>query len=479
MTLKKLVLIGSLIFIGFILALNIKFILEDNLLKYFILTTILFILLYLCVSFLKIKDTYFIIALFLFCFLFKSMLVVFTYTEPTSDFSLFFNAARSVSVGDFSFANDQYFSTWAYQTGIVLYYGFLMKLLGVGLLPLLLINCAYMAGTNVFIYLIAKNYVDEKYARIAAVLYLFYPATYFLAPVLTNQHVSNFCIVWGIYLMLNLTKSKKAGTITAPLLMSGVLIAIGNIMRPQGIIIIASLVVLMVLNMKRVIKNKDFTFLKNGLVIMIVYFLINTSVSAIVSSTNINKNGLKNNYPLWKFVVGLNHETKGIYSSEDASTLFSVKDIKERDRLSKELIVERVSNPIGLLKLIYDKNEVMWSYYDNLEWGFISYSGKNIDVLGYSIPFNSISQRVLKFEKVFYVLVFLAAWLSIIKLLKRNQDNDFDALFFLVFILVAYMGMHSFIEIQPRYRDFAMIFVFVLSSAGLSTVGNFVKKFMP
>jgi len=52
MTLKKLVLIGSLIFIGFILALNIKFILEDNLLKYFILTTILFILLYLCVSFL-------------------------------------------------------------------------------------------------------------------------------------------------------------------------------------------------------------------------------------------------------------------------------------------------------------------------------------------------------------------------------------------------------------------------------------------
>lgn len=475
MTLKRIFLIASLIYTGLIVLLNVRLILSDNLILYFIPLIILFALVYLLTPLLKIKDIYFCILLFILSFTLKSILVTVTYGDPVSDFSLFYKAAKSVAAGDFSFSATTYFSTWSYQTGIVLYYGLLMKLLGTGLLPLLLVNCAYMAGVNLFIYLIAGNYTEQKYARAIAVLYLLYPGSYFLAPVLTNQHVSNLCIIAGIYLISNRIASEKAGSNIVRSALSGLLIALGNIMRPQGIVIIVSLLVFIIFNVVSYIRIKDTGFIKNAAILVIVYFLISSSASFIVSATNINKNGLKNNYPLWKFVVGFNYESKGAYSRKDSSELFNIKDTDKRDRLSGELIAERISDPVRLVKLMYYKNKKMWSQYDTLEWGFSKYKGKDIDIFGHNVPFSSISTKVLILERVYYLFVLVIAWLGVFTVLRRQRDKDFDALLFLILVLMTYIGMHCLIEVQERYRDFALIFIFILGSKGLSSVASGMK----
>ena len=67
---------------------------------------------------------------------------------------------RNLPQGDFSFQNDRYFQRWGYQTGLVIWEGVLLKLWNNPLL-LRLVNCVVSAGTNVLIYLIARDYFED------------------------------------------------------------------------------------------------------------------------------------------------------------------------------------------------------------------------------------------------------------------------------------------------------------------------------
>ena len=48
--------------------------------------------------------------------------------------------------------------------------------------------------------------------------------------------------------------------------------------------------------------------------------------STIFIKTNISTNGLKNMNPTWKFVLGFNYETNGMYSDIDAERYAFNKD---------------------------------------------------------------------------------------------------------------------------------------------------------
>lgn len=64
---------------------------------------------------------------------------------------------------------------------------------------------------------------------------------------------------------------------------------------------------------------------------LIIYILLMQGLSFGVKATNLNKSGLANNFPLYKFVVGLNYKTNGSYSQEDVNEYVSIRDHKLRE----------------------------------------------------------------------------------------------------------------------------------------------------
>ncbi len=471
-TLVRLFLFCSLAYITFLLLLNCIACVTNGLFIYLLFFAVIFVIVFSAVVFIKPGDFVFIIVLFLTSFSLKAIIAINVHTVPFSDFELFYEAAKSAAQGDFSlFSNDPHFRTWAYQTGIALYYAGLIKVFGSGLLPLMLVNCACIAGVNLFVYLFAKNYSLEKHARIIALLYMSYPATYFLASVLTNQHIFNLFTIAGIYVFISQFRTGELQCSFFRSVTSGVLLALGNMMRPQGILVIAAISTLSILELCRYYKDKAVVgnYVKSAVLTVSTYFLIGLLLSSLISLTGINKRGLANDFPLWKFVTGLNYETKGMYSDNDVRKLIPIKDRAARDRLAKEIIVERISDPIKLLKLFYVKQYYMWAGFDWLNWGFGHLFNKNIEILGSKILFDDLGEKLLKLERGYFIAGFVMLWLGIFSIIWRKEDIN-KSYFLLLLIIMAHFGIFLLIEIQPRYRDFPSLIVFILGAKGLKLI---------
>ena len=99
--------------------------------------------------------------------------------------------------------------------------------------------------------------------------------------------------------------------------------------------------------------------------LLLCYFAVFTAASAIVIATGMHAGGLSNQNPLWKFVLGFNPNTKGGYSNEDATNMFSYyKKFGISESLfsyERNTIRERLSVSISsLLKLFIEKIKIIW-----------------------------------------------------------------------------------------------------------------------
>lgn len=468
--LVKALIVVSSGYLGFLLVQNLSVLVKESVFPYLLPYLAFIFILYFILNKLKIESKYFILILFILAFISKAGVALIVNTPPISDFQLFYDAAVKASQGDFSFSGSGYFKYWGYQTGIVLFYSGIIKIMGPGILPIKLVNCAFMAGTNILIYLMAKRMVSEKYSRLAALMYLVYPAPYFLASVLTNQHISNFFLFLGIYIIISRSSLNLRNTIAAAFIL-----ALGNAFRPQGIVIAASVLVLGISDLLD--RKQDGEHKQNKgiyfILIIIFYLLTGNMFSYLVKVTGVNENGLNNNFPLYKFVVGLNHETDGNYSDKDVKALMSISNDEARNEKAMELIRERTGDPVKLLKLVIRKQFLMWSSLDTtFSWGFFHLENNEPETGDEISSFSSIRLLIQKLEKALYLLVFVFALTSILSMLKM-KSYDKNALL-LILLVMANFAVYCFVEIQHRYRDFAMIPLFIIAAGGLESIERFV-----
>jgi hypothetical protein len=467
--LENLLIIACLIYIGIITISNIVVFIKFKVFFYVIPVVIFIIILYMLVRLIKVKAIYFAIGVFILAFVLKAIIAVCYNTPPISDFGHFYDAALKASNGDFSFSTNRYFSLWAYQTGIVAYYAILIKIFGSGILALKIVNCLFIAGANVIIYLIARKLVSEKYARFIAALYLFYPAPFFLASVLTNQHVSNFFILTGVYIFISKQKIPIRGIV-----MSSSLIALGNVMRPQAIVVIMAIVGSILFQIISNIRDKklNIKLIKTIASFLFIYIIITQGLSFGIKGIGLNDNGLKNTFPLYKFVLGLNPKTNGTYSQEDASKLTSIREPKIRDKKAIEIIKLRLSDHKNLAFLILKKQIVMWAGLDSsTEWGFRFLEDTGVNILGRNVTYNLFNAIIQKIEKTIYIFIFSMSAFGILLGYKRHKNVDIFTMFTLI-ILINFV-LYSLIEIQPRYRDFQMFFIFIIGAIGIELIDEF------
>jgi hypothetical protein len=329
-----------------------------------------------------------------------------------------------------------------------------MKVFGTGLTGLKLVNCFFMAGSNTLIYLIASKLSNDYTARFVSILYLIYPAPYFLTTVLTNQHFAACMFLSAIYILLIECWNWQVRGIIA-----GIIMSFGNAVRPLGIVLIAGTIIWGIIE---TIRYKKLNKIGIAAILAAVYLLTNFGISAIIKRTDINSEGLSNNFPLWKFVVGFNYNSVGQFSYDDQNKIFNIEDFNKRNTVAKQIIRERLSvGSYKLVNLINQKQIAMWAGYDTLRWGFYKQENGNL------IPSDRLKKlepKILGIEKIYYVLIFIFMTLGLSKVFVERKVHT--GVMLLSLILLCYFGAHIFIEIQVRYRYFAVMLIFILAAKG-------------
>ncbi|MGG0277006.1 ArnT family glycosyltransferase [Bacillus rhizoplanae] len=412
---------------------------------------------YLCNKYLS--KTAFIILLTLCTFTLRFIWILKIPTPIESDFALMYRSAVQAAHGDYSFSSSPYYTAWVYQLGFTMYQAFIINVFGNHIFILKLLNVLYCTGTTICIYSITSNIFNEWTGRIAGLLYTFFIPSIMMSSVLTNDHLATFLFYLGFYLLVSKRFYSKYTWIFV-----GITLAFGDIIRPLGSFILLAVIIYLFLHgFLGKDKKTMFTTTKKLIGILFVFYAVHYLVSSAFIATGVTKYPLSNRDPLWKFVVGLNHETTGLYSTSDAEQIMSLEIGEERKKLEMRLIKERIADKEKLFTLFGDKFSYMWGGLDSAGYWSLNQLNKK-----------ELADTAMEYEKYIYIATMLFGMIGLLYLLFTKQKNLQYTLFLL--LVIGYISIHFLIEIQTRYRYFIIPSFFIIQSYGIYVIHQYMKK---
>jgi 4-amino-4-deoxy-L-arabinose transferase-like glycosyltransferase len=382
-------------------------------------------------------------------------------TRIYSDFEVMYNAAIRAARGDFGFTTEsEYFFRWAYQLGFTMYEALILKLSGGSLFTLKFMNVLFSAGTALFVYLIGAKLFNEAAGRISGILYAVLIPNIAMASVLTNQHLAAFLFYLSFYLLIQFFEKSRWIWILV-----GILLSFGDIIRPLGSVILIAVSLYVLVAYLFGAKKKKLLSAGKLAGILAVFYLTHFLISTAFISTGVTNYPIANNEPLWKFVTGLNQDSRGIFSDEDAKYLAHFKLGKQRDDVEKELVKERIADKGQLMELFRDKFLYMWTERDGqLIWGLRSKVQDHTELLA----------NLTMFERWLYISMAFFVFVATLRLCFERTSNPGTALFLL--LIIGYMLVHLLIEIQTRYRYFIYPSFVIFQGYGVFIVWALFKK---
>jgi 4-amino-4-deoxy-L-arabinose transferase and related glycosyltransferases of PMT family len=402
---------------------------------------------------------------FILCSILLNISLIFAIQTPIkSDFSVMYKAAKQVLEGKYSWTQKRYFKTWPYQIPFVFFEAAVLKIFK-SVLALKIINVLCIAGTIRLIYAITERFTSARAACVAAFLYAVYPAPAMMVTVLTNQHLAALLFLAGMYVFLRFENWRWMA-------LAGVLLALGNLARSEGTVILIALagvafIVLIQYIAKR--KKESLLTLRNIAVVILSYLVLMQTVSGIMKLTNISEIGAKNPYPQWKFVIGLNPESVGRYTETDL-WIFDIEDDAERWKRTKHAISEKF-HVNSITKFITEKTKFMWASDQEYVQG-LKGMDREAEIIG-SWKLRDIVTYTALFEKGIYLLVLLLSLWYSLRLMRNPKSWQWYICPAIIFVNYA---AYLLIEIQKRYRYFVMPFLFIAAGFGMEEL---VKAISP
>lgn len=400
----------------------------------------------------------FLFSLFLISLLSKTFWIIKIDSVPLGgDFRIIYDAAISLSNGDYSFMQSEHFSSWIYQLGYAIYQAIIIKIFGEGVLPIKLLNAVYSTGTTALIYLVAKEVYSEFSGRVAALLYSIYLPSITTTSVLTNEHLSTLLFYIGLYLIIIHYPPNRHYDYLA-----GILFPIANIIRPLGSIVLTSVFMyILIQGTLTGLKANSKIILNRLSKIFLSYYIVYYVLSLLVIDMGITRYPLATNRePYWKFAIGLNHQTAGGYSQEDKDFVLQFPIGEERNRAEKELIKERIKDKKKIFILFKNKFERMWGE-----------SAKSTYFAFYGTDYHYLLQTMLNYEGFIHHIIISLCIISI--LFSIFHKRGIHLLFF--FLLFLYVGIHLLIEIQDRYRYFVFPLFCIIAGNGAHIIYKWLQ----
>lgn len=377
-------------------------------------------------------------------------------TPIRSDFRLLYEAARGVLAGDMSWTETEYFRWWGYQIPFVAYEALVLKLFG-SVWALKVFNVVFMVGVDWLIYRIARSFAGERAAFAAALLYAVYPEAVHMVTVLTNQHISAFFLLLGVWLLL----TRRGWRWMAA---AGASLAAGNLMRPEGMVFLAALVCCGICLVLRRPRRETAARTAAGVgLVLAVYWALQAAAGAALTASGLAPHGVDNTRPEWKFVVGLDARNAGGYS-EDNLFILEIEDDQARREAVRAALEESFRECGDVPGFFLSKTRTMWA----MEESFYL-SSEHLDDSARVLFGLTVSQCLTMMgitEKgialVLWMAVPTAAWL----IWKRGGQLDAGAFFALV-ALCGFFCAFLIIEVQSRYRYVVMPLLFLLLTVPL------------
>lgn len=419
-----------------------------------LLSVLSFLLVFLFTKKVPIKN--FPLFLFLFSFITRIVAILLVEIPIQSDYYIMYDAAISVIHGDFSFGKSFYFSNWGYQLGHVFYQALMLRIWN-DVLFLKILNCVYSSVIVLFVYLLLKKVVSENSSRMMSLIYSISLYPIYLNMTLSNQPLSLMLTLMGIYFLFH----KKYNWIH--LLIAGILIGLGNIERPEGIVYLLTIFLYYVFTLKDVK-----LIFKNTAIVVISSLLITNFVSFAFIKSGVSEIGLKNTNSYWKFLLGFNYDYHGKNNPADNQYGNSLQ--KE-----KEVLFERMTDVKRIPGLFYHKLQIQWLYSD-LKFNFNESHTSKIS--------NNMMGIVMNYMKVINLLVICLAFIGILVQIRRKnvEKSQFTNplyphidLFFMINLLV-YFGVYLLIEVNARYYYNPQIAVILVGGIGLEYVTNWYEE---
>lgn len=385
-----------------------------------------------------------IIFLFLFAFVIRIGVILWVDTPVISDFKTMLDASKELVNGTDAYKSMPYFICWGYQMGHVIYQAILLNIIN-SITFLKIVNAIATSFTVVMIYLIGKELSTTKAAIIISIIYSIFLFPLLLNTVLTNQLLPMLLILIAIYLWMKKKKENKL----MPVII-GILLGISNMLRSETIVIIIAFVLYTIFLMIK--KENRKALIINLCLIIISYFTLTTATSFALKATDISPSGLENKNSSWKFLEGLNVETRGQYSEDDAIK-YSYDKKKATKELKKRIQEEWQQYPLLFAK----KTKILWLNSD------LSWSLGHIE-----------NQEDLKLyegiNQIFIYFFVIMSLLSTITLFKKTYKKEQILILLILFI---YFGVYLFIEVMPRYAYSIQIFEALLATI---TLGYILEK---
>lgn len=392
-----------------------------------------------------VKENKFIVFIFLFSFIIRLGVILLVDTPIISDFKMMYDAALEVVNGTDSYKSMGYFITWGYQMGHVLYQAFLLSIIN-SVFFLKIVNCIVTSLTVVFVYLISRRICSERSAKISSILYSIFLFPLLLNSVLTNQFLPALIILIALYILLNINFKKK---FVISSVIVGILLGLSNIFRSETIVIVFSILLYFVFLFITKVDWKKLII--SFLIIFMGYYVVFNGTSLLLKATNVSPSGLDILNSSWKFVLGFNYETSGMYSNEDAAIYAGDSDAAKKEAINRIMQFEKI--PLHFLK----KTKILW-FNSDLSW---------------SISMDEVYYKVLNIINQLWIILFnILAVCSAFRFIKLKFEKEHVLM---CLILLVYFGVYLLIEVMPRYAYSLQVFEAIIIGISLDYIFTKIK----
>jgi len=369
-------------------------------------------------------------------------------TEPISDFARVFEMAGGFVRGEpVATLFAEYIQRNPFQIGPALLESIPLFIFGTNIVVVYVYFAMFIATSNLLIYLITKKITGSyRIAFGTGLLYLFYIGSYTLTPMITNQHMSTCLMLAGIYLFL------CADNKWYRYLLAGLLLGIGNIAKPTGILVLVALGLILLSKLFEVVFRRvdrrallsDTANLAKGIgIVFISYLLIGFTISTAVTMSGLTERGIRNDVMLTKLAFGTDLTHGGGPSREMSDYLLLHPDGAVRRARAIEVLQSRLDYSWQDWKgLIHTKLDKMWTGYDS--WMYALW-GKD-DSSAYRLLTNKLLLPDLAYMFAFWVLI-LSGLISFFD----KSEVPLGALLLTVIFMGAFV-LFLGIEAQTRYR---------------------------
>ena len=379
---------------------------------------------------------------------------------PTSDFANYYDMGVAFVRGDYAFiANTAAGYHISSFSGLGVINGLIMMLSGTDVRSFQLAQCVITSLIAAVVYLLARR-VDEASAPAAGLLFAFYPANIVFSQVTSNQHIAILFALLSIWMAI-LAFSQPGFLKAAGLALgSAVLLLLSYFSHPSTATTLIAFGILWLVVFFSALKKKQelLRLLLVCVVFCVGFFALRAGAEVGMRAAGLSGESSASSNYLAKVVIGLNPDTVGGYSAEDWGSIWAQPE-EEQNAFCIEVIRERLKQD-DLFGFFDAKILRMWMVPD-VSFGWAMAGETPTGQANAMLVERDNWLAGAKLLDFFYVaFLFVLAWVGGL-LRRRGSAADL-----LLWVMLGWMGAHLLIEIQTRYRYFAMPLLMIFAAYG-------------